>query len=509
MRRGACHIALAALVALTSACHEPAPPRVCAEGLTVSLSCGANRRGTEPRTCVDGAWQVGECVDPDTCRDGTWEPLTCGRNGRGEATRLCANGAWDPPDPCVDPDVCVDGAEGDPRCGLNLRGTRDHRCVAGAWSLSPCSDPDACVDGRVEHQPCGVLGARTRSCALGQWSGFGECVAPLVIPAATRRDVVHDAKRGRLYISTFGHGGDGQVLSYDLEARRFDPPLLSGGAFLGIDLSPDEDQLVVADASHDATHAWIHRVELPTGAVHKHRFPRGFSEEGTFAVAFISEHEVVITTSSGGYIPLRTLHLQTGAVRSPPQGVSDETMLATSADSSTLALAERYSSGTWGILDVASQTRTSAQLDLWLYEVAIDRTGEQLALPTYSGLHLLRRDGASLRVLGTTARALPVGAIYSPVSDELYLAWAGAETSIDVIDTRTFRRLRELAPIPGLFFWAGSSGGAGPSYNTPFHNGRLRISRDGALLFATTPPAGVVVYATGASATTTEARPHR
>jgi hypothetical protein len=495
MNRGICFAALVVITSLVFACRDPSPPPICAESISLTLACGANRRGTESRTCVDGAWQVDECVDSDVCRDGTWDLLACGLNGRGAAPRLCADGAWDPPDPCVDPDVCIDGDEGDPRCGLNFRGTWEHLCVAGVWSFSPCRDPDACLDGSAEHQPCGLLGARTRSCELGQWSAFGDCVAPLVISAPTRRDVVHDAKRGRLYISTFGHSGDGQVLSYDLEARRFDPPLLSGGAFLGIDLSSDEDQLVVADASSDAAHVWIHRVELPTGAVHKHLFPRGFAVEGTFAVAFGTDHEVVIT--SGGGTSLRTLNLQTGAVRSPFRGVSSKTMLATSANGSTLALAERNSPGHWGIFDVPTQTLTSTQLDHSLYELALDRTGDQLALPTYGGLHLLSRDGATLRVLGTPGRALPVGVVYSPVRDELYLAWAGATTSIDVIDTKTFRRLRELAPIPGMFFWAGGS--AGPASNTPFHNGRLRISRDGTLLFATTPPAGVAIYETGSS----------
>lgn len=174
-------------------------------------------------------------------------------------------------------------------------------------------------------------------------------------------------------------------------------------------------------------------------------------------------------------------------------------MLAPSGDGSVVAYAEADQiPATWGSYHIASATLArSGELDDPVYEVAVERTGAQLAIPTYDGLDVLAADGTVLGVLGTHARDLPVGAVYSPVGDELYLAWAGATTSISVYDTRTLHKLRDLAPLPGLFFWSGEP--ANPFVNHAFNNGRLRISRDGTLIFATIPPSGVAVYPTGAA----------
>src|SRR4029079_17400770 len=110
---------------------------------------------------------------------------------------------------------------------------------------------------------------------------FGACVEPLVIFAPTRQDMVHDAKRGRLYISTRGHTGDGQVLSYNLASRQFDPPLVSGGTFAGIELSPDEDTLAVADATEAGPKTTV-LVDLRTRVASRLTGP---DNGGTFSIA--------------------------------------------------------------------------------------------------------------------------------------------------------------------------------------------------------------------------------
>jgi hypothetical protein len=78
--------------------------------------------------------------------------------------------------------------------------------------------------------------------------------------------------------------------------------------------------------------------------------------------------------------------------------------------------------------------------------------------------------------------------VYSPVADEIYLAWYGASTSIDAYSTTTLQKLRDIAPSGGLFSWNG---------NGAFGSGRMRVSRDGSLVFATTAASSVVVYPTG------------
>jgi hypothetical protein len=92
-------------------------------------------------------------------------------------------------------------------------------------------------------------------------------------------------------------------------------------------------------------------------------------------------------------------------------------------------------------------------------------------------------------VLGEYAERVAIGAVYSPVADELYLAWAGGKTttSIDVYDATTFQKLRDIQPYRGQFTWPG---------NGTFVEGRMRVSRDGAALFATAGD-NVVAYPTG------------
>lgn len=498
------------VVAALTACHADTA-QVCSDGAAQTFFCGLNRRGTQTRTCAGGAWTgLDACSDPDVCADSATRALPCGRNGRGAAVETCVKGAWEPPDACTDPDVCVDGTAIPLACGFNGRGAQTRSCVMGAWTTSSCADPDACADGATDSLACGAVGsfgAQTRACTLGQWSEYDDCIAPLVIRAPGRRDMVHDAKRHRLYITTHGTNGtgtDGQVLSYDLAAEQFDPPLITGGAFMGIDLSPDGDQLAVADSTFDDTHNWIYRIDLTTSVAQKIPFHRGsagpgLAEGGTFSVVFTSNTELLVTSvlaagSSG--LPLRRVDLTDPAAQLNVGAVPDQTMLSRSADGTAVAVAKGFQSpAELGRYDVATRSLVTGQLLHFLYEIAIDRTGAQLATPTYDGLIVVDRAFTPLATLGTHARALPVGAAYSPVRDELYLAWGGAATSIDVYSTTTLRKLRDIAPLPGMFFWAGNT--FDPSFNHAYNNGRLRVSRDGTLIFATAPPATVLVYSTG------------
>ena len=70
-------------------------------------------------------------------------------------------------------------------------------------------------------------------------------------------------------------------------------------------------------------------------------------------------------------------------------------------------------------------------------------------------------------------------------------------TAFDVYSARTLQKLRDIAPIGGLFYWSGNSNVfASPMYGQAFNNGRLRVSRDGNWIFATLPPSSVAVYST-------------
>jgi hypothetical protein len=161
-------------------------------------------------------------------------------------------------------------------------------------------------------------------------------------------------------------------------------------------------------------------------------------------------------------------------------------MLAMSANGATVGYAEsNISSGSWGAYDVPSQSfPTFGSTGWFVFEIGVNRTGTQFAVPTYSGLKVY--NGTSLATtIGVYATSVPLGVVYSPVADEMYLAWYGSSVSIDAYNTTTLEKVRTITPTLGLFSWNG---------NGAFSNGRMRISRDGTLVFATTGTNGVVIY---------------
>jgi len=485
--------ALAALLGVPAAACSGEPS--CIDGTAVALACGLNDRGSQTRACVSGSWAAPDaCRDPDACVDGSSESTACGLNARGSQTRACVHGAWHAHDACEDPDVCVDGRAESFACGLNDRGTQARTCVAGAWSTPGCVDPDDCVDGTTVASACGSLGSQTRPCVLGHL-GPGACVEPIFITAPGRIDMVPYARRGRVYITTSDDGG--QVASYNLATRRFEAPLLMNGIFMGIDLSPDENQLIVADATRDSGHSWIYRIDLTTGAVQKVTFnlsPLDDQESGTFTAVFTSSTEALVTSrfSGSGTVPLRRVDLTSGASQQVIS-VNQDTMLAVSADHSTVGCGEsNFSGGPLARYDVATQTitRTITTIDTerFIHEIAVDRTGAQLAVPA-GRLFVFDGHFGQLAAIGGITRDgdVAVGAAYSPIQDEIYIAWKSTSRSLDVYSSTTLRKLRDIAPIPRLF---------GDIEGRAFRFGRLRVSRDGTQILASTS-GGIAIYPTG------------
>jgi len=451
------------------------------------------------------ATQLGGCWGGRFCEHESLRK-PCGTNKRGSSYSVCRDGEYGPYGECFDPDVCLDGAEQQTVCGLNGRGTGMTTCVLGHWGETrDCVDPDACRDGDWDQALCASsTDSHSRQCVAGQWAPFGVCTAGpvLTIPVTGPRDMVHDAKRGRLYISSSGAGGTaGEVRGYDLMKRQSEPPLLTRqytgpGSFLGIDLSPDEDLLAVADNGWDDVYNhsnWAHLVDLRpvdryysrSGAYH---FTLAPNERGSFAVAWASNTELLVTSSSTGTgAPLRRLDLSNGLPTGTIATVGPATLLASAAGGAEVVYAQANASGgAWGRYHVYSHSFAGSTESSPVRDVAVNPTATQFALATYDGLSIFNDVFSRQITLGAPA-GQPVSAVYSPVADELYLAWAGAGASIDVYSTATFQKLRDIDPAPGLFSWTGSSA---------LDGGRLRISRDGKLLFATTG-SGVAVYLTG------------
>ena len=112
----------------------------------------------------------------------------------------------------------------------------------------------------------------------------------------------------------------------------------------------------------------------------------------------------------------------------------------------------------------------------------VSRDGTQLAIPTYGGTffydsHLIQTG----HTIGTYAEAQSVGLVYSPVANLVYFPFAQT-SEVRVFDTMTGTQTAAI-----------DCGQTFTSFNNQaYYDGRMKISRDGSLLFATV--AGGVSY---------------
>ena len=286
------------------------------------------------------------------------------------------------------------------------------------------------------------------------------------IPAMNRVDMVHDPKRNILYITS----GD-SVLQYELKTRQFLPPLVLGGDLRGIDISPDNNQLAVADAAGGNGRVCIHVVDLQTGKDSPAAFSAEFQESGTFSVAFGADGQIWISSSmnGSGFLPMRKYNPSTHGVQKL-QSVSQDTMLAASADHQNIAFAEAdVSPGSYGrILYRAVQLPKPMRSEYFLYEIGISRDGSQLAVPGYGSTLL---PGSATPKLDEQQ---VIAAAYHPLRDYLFVARAGTSI-LSVYDTTTLSNVKEF-DFGDQFGWVG---------NHAYQTGRLKLSQDGKYIFCT------------------------
>ncbi len=293
------------------------------------------------------------------------------------------------------------------------------------------------------------------------------------IPAASRVDMVPDAARGLLYI-TAGN----QVLRYDLNAGTFLSPFVFGSSLCGIDISPDNNTLVVADtAAYNDSNVWVYVVNLPTGTNYQANFPRAFYEGGTYAVAFGYDGAAVITSTflGSGWVPMRRYDPVSGNVTTVANP-RHNSMVSASGDGRTMGVAEAdISNGPLDRYDVASQTITGGTGDGWFnFEVGVNRNGSQFAVPTYGGTYIYDTNLNQTALVGTYASEGPIGLAYAPQADLVFFAW-WPTSFIRAYETHTMTEVARY-DCGYSFGWVG---------NSAFQQGRLRVSRDGINLFVT------------------------
>jgi hypothetical protein len=314
------------------------------------------------------------------------------------------------------------------------------------------------------------------------------------IPAPNRVDMVYDGARDIVYITN-----GAAILRYHLGSASFLAPYQLGGSLRGIDLSPDGNTLAVADGQRTDANVWIHLVDLRTGQDQKVLFPREFYEGGTFTVAYGSDGAVLISSTfeGSGWVPLRRYNPATGATTTLAS-IRQDSMLSASADRGTIGFEEsNISDGAWGTYSVATGVVTQRSgytngTSWFNYEIGVNRNGTQYALPTYGGAYIYNAAYQHTATVGQYAGLQPIGVAYHPTRDLVYFAWAGT-AEVRAHDTTTFAQVASY----NVGYTFSNTG------NYAFTQGRLRIARDGSVLFVTVGGGVQCIWLTRAAPTPT------
>ena len=296
----------------------------------------------------------------------------------------------------------------------------------------------------------------------------GSATNVLIPVSSTPADVVADSARGLLYMTV-----SNQVLRYDLINQTFLSPFTLGGNLRGIDISPDNNTLVVADATFGGGSNWVDVVDLPTGTSRQAFFAQAGGEAGTWAVAFGYDGAALITSEYQGsaWTPMRRYDPVAGTV-STVANPRHRSMVSSSADGHTMVVAEADQTG--GPLDrynVTSQT-ISGSVGVSFYflsDGAANRDGTQFTAISDHGAFIYDSNFTQVAQVSTSS-----GCAYDPQGDQLFLA-TSSTTYLRALETHTFTEIAHYDC--GYTFPSAGIYGLQP--------GRTRLSRDGNNLFVT------------------------
>jgi len=303
-------------------------------------------------------------------------------------------------------------------------------------------------------------------------------------PAANVRGHAYDSTRGVLYIST----ADG-LKRWDSEAQTFLPQWLEGRNLQGIDITVDGNSLLVCDAQPSGNAGTVYRIDLATAQVTNLSFPLQNFEGGPYDVVAMANNRAFITTSNGGFGPLREVALATNTVtvRSFPGGVgnqvSDNTQLYRAADGSlALFVGGNNSSGPVSTYEAATNTFPANRNFNTFFAnsvAAVSRDGQRIALEDGGGLRIVTSTLANNSFIPGAA----YGVVFDPVRDRVYTPQQ-VGSSIEVRDANT---LAVLSAFPA---------GEAVAVTRAQGLGEMSIAADGSYLALTTI-SGVRLYRVG------------
>lgn len=322
-----------------------------------------------------------------------------------------------------------------------------------------------------------MLWTRVLSLLILTWSSAAS--AQVLIPVANRRDHVFDNVHNILYITT----SRGTVERYNVATNTLLTPFTaSGSQFNGIDISLDDQYVYVADGGQYGPQGIFRKFNTSTGDLTNLFYTRqvlgGASEGEAWDITVTNAGHAIVTTdyNGSGFIPMRRLDLATDTFSSAIKTVSERTILHRSSIGNWVFYLEgNETPGPYGVYDPATQTFPAAFVSPTSPNDdrlgAVNRNGTLVARENESG----GVDITSNKLFGTRRINGLLGGIgFSPVFDIIY----GVDINTDQVIAFNTNTLAEIARYPI---------GENVVASNLFSNGSMSFSRDGRLLFLSTP----------------------
>lgn len=226
-------------------------------------------------------------------------------------------------------------------------------------------------------------------------------------------DLVHDAQRELLYVST----NAGEVVRYDLKEHAVIAGLTLGGQLSAMDQSPDGSTLLVADLSPGAP--CIHVVDLASEQSRKVVLPLAdASHARPYSLAFIDAERVLIAQEPP-VADLLLLTLADDAVR-PVHRVRSRTKLAYSPDRSVITFVSNGTPPKFGRYRVADDVFEEAEAESTVFQALVSPKGDQYAVATTNSLVVYGPELARVRAIPGNG---PVGIAYAADGEQLIAAF--------------------------------------------------------------------------------------
>jgi hypothetical protein len=293
------------------------------------------------------------------------------------------------------------------------------------------------------------------------------------ISAPNRIDIAYDDSRGLLYITS----GD-EMLIYQLSSQSFETPVtISGANLYGMDISPDDSTVAIADTNAGASDSYVHLVNLDTLAVTNVDFPLD-GAAGTYTVAYGKKGDLLVDSefNGSGWVNLWLYDPKTGD-ETNLGSVRQNTMLTPSANRKFVATAQANDSGgPFGYYDFKTGDLDQNGSTGWFnFEIGVNKNATLYAIPTYDGAFIANQDlQLTGTVIGTYGGDIPIAAAFNPRKDIAYFPMTGT-SDVYAYDTKTWTQVKTY-DMGESFSWVG---------NGAFVEGRTKLSQDGKLLFVT------------------------